>query len=163
MPDIFSPQLYVVSHCLFNPAARVRGIKKPVPFDFYYDYFDSKNQSARSEFVISLPCPETILFGADRKKATKDQLDSPKYRRFCADLFLPYAEMIEQFEKDGFSILILGVSKSPSCGVCVTTTGLPEDEQDTDFEGTVMSGLGIFMEEIQKELNRRHVCYRMRE
>ncbi|WNY24662.1 hypothetical protein [Methanolapillus millepedarum] len=153
-----SKKMYVLAHCLLNPAARVKGIRKPVPFDFHTDYFSRTKKPERSEFVIQLPCPETIYFGTARGTVTKDQLDFLKYRLFCADLFKPYAEMIEQFEKDGFSILILGVSKSPSCGVFVTTSKKPS-KTSPGFEEISVDGRGIFIEEIQKELKWRNVHF----
>ncbi|WP_338099703.1 hypothetical protein [Methanolapillus africanus] len=151
-------KMYVVSHCLLNPAARVKGIKKPVPFDFYFDYFNREPTGGRNDYLLQLPCPESIYFGIGRGKVTKDQLDFPKYRLFCADLFKPYAAQIEQFERDGFSILILGVPKSPSCSVFTTTVGLPS-QTDPDLDGTPAPGQGVFMDEIQKELTRRNVRF----
>jgi predicted secreted protein len=166
-------QIYVVSHCLLNPAARVKGIKKPIPFE------------TKDKKMIQLPCPETMYFGVDRRENTKDRLDFPKYRRFCQELFQPYAAMIEMFQKDGYEIIIVGVPKSPSCGVLTTCVGrkaenlgngkkaLPNHEIGCEkgvfieeigrekgiFIEEIVSERGVFIEEIEKELEKRRIFY----
>ena len=171
-------QIYVVSHCLLNPAARVKGIKQLTPID-------TKNKK-----IIQLPCPETIYFGINRRENTKDQFDFPKYRRFCQKLFQPYADMIEMLQKEGHTIIIIGIPKSPSCGVLTTTvsgkaekTASAEKEQEKgQVKGQekeqekgqekeknppstheIISGKGIFIEEIEKELKRRQIAYEIQE
>ena len=150
-------KIYVIAHCLLNPEARVKGIKKPAPFQTA-DSFGNPKQ------IIQLPCPELIYLGPNRLPNTKTGLDSPEFRTFCRELFLPYAAMIEMFERDGFEIEITGVSKSPSCGVLKTTvsennTNRPKEEKAEK----VMDGKGIFFEEIEKELKNRKIVFQMTE
>ena len=159
-------QIYVVSHCLLNPEVRVKGIKKPAQMD------------TKDKKIIQLPCPETIYFGIDRCENTKDQFDSLKYRLFCQKLFRPYADMIEMLQKEGHAIIIIGIPKSPSCGVLTTTVGgktekpkntkKEEKEEEKEKEKMlpsteIINGKGIFIEEIEKELKRRQVPYEIQE
>jgi len=77
-------------------------------------------------------------------------------------LFLPYADMIEMLAKDGNAITITGIPKSPSCGVLTVSTG-GETCKGVFFESKVEEGKGIFFEEMEAELNRRHVSFKMTE
>ncbi|MDR2944953.1 MAG: hypothetical protein LBU81_07760 [Methanosarcinales archaeon] len=142
--------VYVIAHCLLNPSARVKGIRRPKRFET-----EKKN-------VIQLPCPELIYAGPDRAKKSKEEYDTPDYRGFCLKLFLPYADMIEKLSKDGHEIQITGIPKSPSCGVLTASVrNLPESESFS--ENSAAEAKGVFFEEIEKELRRRHVLFSMNE
>jgi Predicted secreted protein len=143
-------KIYVISHCLLNPEARVKGIKKPTPFQTADTFGNPKR-------IIQLPCPETLYLGTDRPTNTKTTLDSADFRKFSSNLFLPFADMIEIFEKDGFEIELIGVSKSPSCGVFKTTVSANQNCDE------VINGTGIFFEEIEKELKMRGISYILNE
>ncbi|WNY23024.1 hypothetical protein MmiHf6_03200 [Methanimicrococcus hongohii] len=114
MTNQMKGEIFVIAHCLLNPLARVKGIRQPEPFE-------TKNKR-----IIQLPCPELIYAGPDRGKKAKEDYDTVDYRCFCQQLFLPYADMIEMFSKEGYLISITGVPKSPSCGV-FTTSILPQE------------------------------------
>lgn len=148
--DPQKPKIIIVSHCLLNPASRLAGITYPPKFD-------PKRQS-----VIQLPCPELIYFGANRREITKDQLTQSRYRKFCHELFLPFADMVEELYKKGFDIEIIGVKKSPSCAVKCTTVDGPGGRVRI-FTHTHVSGKGVFFEEIEKDLVKRGIFFIMRE
>ncbi len=141
--------LMVVSHCLLNPSSRLVGIKYPPRINI------------GNTNVMQLPCPELIFFGANRREITKDQLQHASYRRFCHDLFIPFADMIEELYGKGMEIKIVGVKKSPSCAVECTTVGGPAGKV-SEFTHLHVKGKGVFFEEIEKELFKRgisfHVC-----
>lgn len=143
-------EINIVAHCRLNPAVRVKGIRQPEVFD------------TAGKRIIQLPCPEAVCFGLNRRENTKDQFDFPNYRRFCRDLFLPYADMIEMLAEEGHTIRITGVPKSPSCGALTVSVG-GKVGKDVPFEDRTQSGRGIFFEEIEKELNRRGVFFAMTE
>jgi len=151
-------RINVLAHCFLNPEARVKGIKKP---DTEIILKRIKNDE-QIEPIIQLPCPEMIYFGINRRENTKDQFDFPNYRRFCRELFLPYADMIEMFEKDGYIISITGVSESPSCGALTTSIGGKAGKCDS-FENKRENGKGIFFEEIENELKKRNISFEMTE
>jgi len=147
-------EIYIVSHCLLNPLTRVKGIRRPNPYNT-----ENKN-------IIQLPCPEIIYFGANRRENTKGRMDSTGYRQFCRALFLPYADMIEMLAKDGHTITITGVPKSPSCGALTVNVGGQTCEGNSCKCAPVEKveeGQGIFFEEIKAELTQRHVSFKMTE
>ena len=104
-------EVLVIGHCLLNPLARIKGAKPPFPLD------------TKGANIIQLPCPEAMFFGMRRREITRDQLDHPAYRRFCRKLFTPFADLLEDLAASGIKIKIIGVPKSPSCGVEMTSVG----------------------------------------
>jgi predicted secreted protein len=139
-------EILVLGHCLLNPIARVKGVKPAQPID------------TRGANVIQLPCPEAMFFGMRRREITKDQLDHPAYRRFCREIFTHFADLLEDFAANGGNIKILGVPKSPSCGVEITSVG-GEPGKVKEFHHSHAPGPGVFMEEIIKELKKRNVKF----
>lgn len=144
--DSKTNEVMVIGHCLLNPLARVKGIKTTSPLD------------TKGANVIQLPCPEAIFFGMRRREITKDQLDHPAYRRFCRELFTPFADLLEDLAASGIKIKVIGVPKSPSCGVEITSVG-GEPGKVKDFHHRHAPGPGVFMEEIIKELKKRNVKF----
>jgi predicted secreted protein len=141
-------ELEVVAHCLLNPHTRVKGLR-PVSF-------------ALTGPVIQLPCPEAIYLGLDRWAVTRNQLDVPEFRRFCRDLLKYQADLLEMLSSQGARIRIIGVSGSPSCGVCTTSAGyLGGKVKETPHEH--VPGMGVFMEELAGELKRRGVPFKIAE
>jgi predicted secreted protein len=137
-------EVLVIGHCLLNPLARIKGAKPPLPLD------------TKGANVIQLPCPEAMFFGMRRREITRDQLDHPAYRRFCRKLFTPFADLLEDLAASGIKIKIIGVPKSPSCGVEMTSVG-GEPGKVKEFHHRHAPGPGVFMEEIIKELKKRGV------
>lgn len=141
-------EIVVISHCLLNPLVRIKGLKPSVPLD------------VKGMNIIQLPCPETMYLGINRREITKTQLDFPTYRRFCRKLFLPYADLIEGLATRGTKIKLIGIPKSPSCGVKLTSTG-GEPGKTTEFHHRHVEGSGVFMEEIKKELEKRGIVFEL--
>ncbi|MDD2665756.1 MAG: hypothetical protein PHD13_04620 [Methanocellales archaeon] len=138
------PRIQVVAHCLLNPTVKI----------------GKKIEFISNTPVIQLPCPETIYFGLNRWETTKNQLDFPKYRRFCRRLFRPYADLIQQLAEKGIHIEIIGVAKSPSCATELTTRGyLGGKIKRCEHEHVV--GKGVFFEEIESELSQRGIPIKM--
>lgn len=137
-----SQEVSVVSHCLLNPMTRVRGLK-PVCF-------------SPAGPVIQLPCPEALYLGLERWAVTKNQLDVPEFRRFCRALIMPYADLLEMLAGQGVRLRIVGVAKSPSCGVATTSSGYMGGRVCEQAHAHV-AGRGVFMEELLAEMERRGV------
>lgn len=137
-------EIQVVAHCLLNPHTRVKGLK---PLDL------------RPEPpLIQLPCPEALYLGLDRWAVTKNQLEVPEFKRFCRSLIEHYADMIEMLSSKGASIRIVGVAGSPSCGILTTSAGyLGGRFRESPHEH--VPGMGVFMEELTNELERRGVAF----
>ena len=139
-------EVKVIGHCLLNPLARIKGAKPPLPLD------------TKDANVIQLPCPEAMFFGMRRREITKDQLDHPAYRRFCRKLFTPFADLLEDLAASGIKVKIIGVPKSPSCGVEITSVG-GEPGKVKEFHHSHAPGPGVFVEEIINELEKRNVKF----
>ena len=139
-------EVMVLGHCLLNPLARIKGAKPLLPVD------------TKGSNVIQLPCPESMFFGMRRREITKDQLDHPAYRRFCREIFTPFADLLEDLSAAGIIIKIIGIPKSPSCGVEMTSVG-GEPGKVKEFHHSHIPGPGVFMEEIITELKKRNVKF----
>jgi len=141
-------KIQVVAHCLIDPETRLAGLR-PVAF-------------AAEPPIIQLLCPEAGCLGLDRWAVTKNQIDIPSYRRYCREIFGHHADLIEQFAKKEREIEIVGVEGSPSCGISSTTSGYTGGKiRHQDHEH--VPGMGVFMEEVAKELERRGIPFRLRE
>lgn len=139
-------KIQVVAHCLLDPETRLAGLR-PVAF-------------APEPPLIQLLCPEAGCLGLDRWAVTKNQIDIPSYRRYCREIFSHSADLIEQLAKKGREIEVVGVEGSPSCGISSTTSGYTGGKiraQDHDH----VPGMGVFMEEVAKELEKRGVHFRL--
>ena len=137
-------QLQAVAHCLLNPHTRVKGLK---PLDF-------KPEPP----LIQLPCPEALYLGLDRWAVTRNQLDVSEFRRFCRSLIVQHADIIELLASKGNSIRIVGVAGSPSCGVLTTSVGY-QGGRVREAPHEHVPGMGVFMEELTRELELRGVAF----
>jgi len=141
-------ELQAVAHCLLNPHTRVKGLG---PLDF------------RPEPpLLQLPCPEALYLGLDRWAVTRNQLDVPEFRRFCRSLIVHYADIIELLASKGASTKIVGVAGSPSCGVLTTSDGYQGGKVQESHHRHV-TGMGVFMEELTRELEKRRVTFECQE
>jgi len=132
--DKRSRKIVVVAHCILNQNSRVQGIA-------YYPGMINEIVDVLRKYevgIIQMPCPELTYAGLLRPSQTKEQYDTPAYRRHCRQIASSTANQIQEYMRNGFKILaILGVEDSPTCGV----------EAD----------LGILMEELQSQLKKRKV------
>lgn len=133
-----------MAHCLLNPHTRVKGIEQ----------LDFRPEPP----LIQLPCPEALYLGLDRWAVTRNQLEVPEFKRFCRSLIVHYADLIEMFTSKGASIRIVGVAGSPSCGVLTTSVGY-EGGRIRESPHEHVPGMGVFMEELTRELERRGVAF----
>ena len=93
--------------------------------------------------LIQMPCPELTYAGLRRSSKTKEEYDTPLFRRHCRKIAFNVVDQIEEYRNSGFEVLaILGVDGSPTCGV---------EEIDAKFR----KGSGIFIEELRSELKKR--------
>jgi predicted secreted protein len=138
----------VVAHCLLDPLTRVKGLK------------DISYRSAGP--VVQLPCPEALYLGLDRWAVTRNQLEVPEFRRFCRSIAAQYADLLEMLSSKGVRIRVVGVARSPSCGINTTTRGY-EGGRVREAAHEVVAGPGVFMEELLAELRERGVAVSARE
>jgi len=128
-------KIVVVAHCILNQNSRVLGIA-------YYPGMVNEIVDALRKYevgIIQMPCPELTYAGLLRPSQTREQYDTPAFRRHCRQIASSTADQIEEYVRNNFKVLaILSVDGSPTCGI---------EEIN----------LGILMEELQSQLKKRKV------
>lgn len=127
-------KIVVVAHCILNQNSRVQGIA------YYAGMINEIVDVMRKHEVgiVQMPCPELTYAGLFRPSQTREQYDIPAFRKHCRQIASSTVNQIQEYVRNGFKVLaVLGVEGSPSCGV----------EAD----------LGILMEELRSELEKRKV------
>ncbi len=150
-------KVVVLAHCLLNVNAKVGGIAR------YTGVFEPLILSLiRNGFgIIQLPCPELGYFGVRRWGLVTEQMDIPAYRRHCRIILRPIIDQILDYHHNGYIIAgVIGVDKSPSCGVHVTCrsslyrgeiSSIPDvDAIKASVE--IVDGQGVFIEEFSRLL-----------
>ena len=96
--------------------------------------------------------------GITRWWTSKDIYDNPGYRRHCAGLAKFTADVMERYMKRNYDVRLIGLDGSPSSGVRFTGTSDPiwgGRPQATPEQYKIVQGKGIWIEELEKELERR--------
>lgn len=144
----------VIAHCLLNVNTKVHGLGT---YSAVHDEIPSLIEQGWA--LVQLPCPEATYLGMRRWGMTKEQYDSPGYRRHCRDILRPTIDTLEELSKDGCGpFVVLGIDGSPTCGVtrtCVGWTGgepVGAGEHDSAVEAPER---GIMIEELAAELSAR--------
>ena len=112
--------------------------------------------------IEQLPCPEILANGITRWWTTKDIYDNPGYRKHCRSLATFTADVIQRYYKEDYDIVLIGLDGSPSSGVRFTGTsepiwgGRPNAKIE---EYKIVPGKGIWIEELEKELNSRGIPF----
>jgi predicted secreted protein len=120
-------KLVVVAHCVLNQNARVAGLAD------YSAVIGEVVDTLRKHNVsfLQLPCPELTFAGAQRPRKTKEEYNTPSYRKRCEQIATSITQQIEELRKTGVKVLaVLGVKNSPSCGIdnAVNETGILMEE-----------------------------------
>lgn len=147
----------LVAHCLVNQNAKVDEFARtagavPGVIDLL----------RRHGYRISqLPCPEMAFAGVGRWWQGKEMYDKPNYRRHCRSLAERSADVVQDYLSRDFELVVIGLDGSPSSGVRFTGSakewgGRPEFH-DGDYE--VVPGMGVWMEELRDELERRGITW----
>lgn len=107
--------------------------------------------------IVQMPCPELNCLGLDRgdpegaKRPLLDEnsrircaLKKTDAQRTIQTLVNQIIFQMEEYRKNHFSILgVIGINRSPSCGVETTSSG-----------GSEVAGRGVYFEELQREIER---------
>jgi predicted secreted protein len=145
----------LLAHCLLNQnskphmRARYPGIVEPV--------LDVLRRLGYSLF--QMPCPEVGFAGLNRFSQVIEQYDTAAHRRHCRSLASMVADQIDRYPTRDYSLVVLGIDGSPSCGIDLTGTS-PEWKGYPGSSGVgeaypIAKGRGIFMQELEKELELR--------
>ena len=110
--------------------------------------------------IVQMPCPELLCLGLDRgniegstypiveentriRKTMSESSAAAKIKQMAQDIVF----QISEYRKYGFQILgIVGINRSPSCGVDTTSKNNREVE-----------GEGVFFEALRKELSKDRI------
>ena len=160
--DKRSRKIVVVAHCILNQNSRVLGVA-------YYPGMINEIFDVLRKYevgVTQMPCPELTYAGLLRWGQTKEQYDTPAFRRHCRQIASGIADQIEEYLRNGFKVLaILGVDGSPTCGIDETSTGYKggyPSESVSIQEAKLTKAPGILIEELQSELKERKVTVPMK-
>ncbi len=150
--DKRSKKIIIVAHCILNQNSISDGTADcPSQFREIVDLLE-KNEIG----IIQLPCPELMCLGLDRqdKNGSSRELlnENSRIRNLIGtrnnldklnELARPILYQIKQYLEYGFNIIgIIGINRSPSCGI--ETTSINNKEEN---------GKGIFTEILLEELN----------
>lgn len=151
--DFRSKRVIILSHCLLNQNSISDGTADfPSQFDEIISFLIESHIG-----MIQIPCPELLCLGldrGDRNGGKRPVLDENTRIRELLDkrdnirvLRLKAEEMIRQiqeYQHHGFQVLgVIGVNRSPSCGI-----------ETTSKHGAEEPGKGVFMEILSETLTR---------
>lgn len=154
--DARSKKLVLVAHCVLNQNSISDGTA---------DYPGSIKEVVRLLLqsrcgIVQMPCPELHCLGLDRgdvhgaerpvvveNSRIRDSMKRRPAVRILRVLVQSLVYQIDEYLRHGITVLgIVGIDRSPSCGVNTTSMSNREVE-----------GQGIFIEELRKELENRNV------
>ncbi len=151
--DNRSKKVILVSHCLLNQNSISDGTADlPSQFDEVIDFIRDNRIG-----IIQLPCPELLCLGLDRRDShgSKRELLSENTRirylmnetqniRDLESHARQIAKQIEEYRRYGFQVIgLIGINRSPSCGI--ETTSMDNREEH---------GKGVFMQVIEETLDK---------
>ena len=107
-----------VAHCLVNQNAKVSefakcpGVVAPLVERLRVNGYE----------IQQLPCPEMSYLGVVRWWQSREQYDTPGYKRHCRALARTVVDIAGAYLKHEYDIVIIGLDGSPSSGVRLTST-----------------------------------------
>lgn len=149
--DNRSKSIVFVAHCILNQNANSDGTASyPAFFSEVLNLIQSTDYG-----IVQMPCPEFHCLGLDRgdtRGGTRPVLEeNTRIRKFMSDsdtteknkqLIQHVSYQIIEYLKYGFNIKgVIGINRSPSCGV--ESTSINNEEQ---------AGEGVFIEGLRSEL-----------
>jgi len=114
--------------------------------------------------IIQLPCPEFLCLGLARRDEDGSKREllientriralmcEDENREMLRNRAQEIAVQLEDYRKYGFKILgLVGINRSPSCGVDTTT-----------LDGREVEGRGVFMKILEDELSLKNIRLKM--
>ncbi len=138
-----SKKFVFIPACLIAQAIRAKGIVKKYPaiVSPILELFNKYQIN-----LIQMPCPEIKYKGLIREPCGKGKYDNPEYRKICREIAKDVVNSIKEIKGAGYEVIaILGIEYSPSCAVNYL------------WEGKLKKGKGIFIEELEKELEENKI------
>ncbi len=145
MHDARSRRVVFVAHCLLNQNAKAPGLAGQSGV-----FEPLIGRLARSGVgIVQLPCPELEHVGLGRAPGTdtRQQYDTPEYRKACTRMAREVAGRLVEYLAAGYQVVaVLGVEGSPSCSVDRAPVLGPDGQR------VLRPGAGLFVERILSEL-----------
>lgn len=156
MKDARSGKIALVAHCILNQNCRVFGLAKcPGMVTEILNLFERNGYG-----VVQMPCPELTFTGLRRWSQTREQYDTPMFRRHCKTIAVRLVDQIQQYIDNGMKVsVVVGVEGSPSCGVSETSSGYMGGKVG-EIRRTQKKSIkqpGIFIEELVLEMEKRGI------
>jgi predicted secreted protein len=154
--DMRSKKLILVSHCILNQNSISDNTA-----DFPGTFKEIVNLLLEYDVgILQLPCPELMCLGLDRGDvhgAERPVIEENTRIRRALSQSAPARKLkiivdqvvyqIEEYREKDFDILgIMGINRSPSCGV-----------ETTSMHNQEVAGMGLFMKAIREELKNRGI------
>ena len=158
--DHRSKKVIILAHCLLNQNAISDGTADfPSQFKEIIDLLMTNHIG-----MIQLPCPELLCLGLDRSDQNganrpllteNTRIRGLMNKKGNVEILQHKAEeivmQIQEYRKHGFQVLgLIGVDRSPSCGI-----------ETTSKNGKEEHGKGVFMEVLSETLSKKGVTLRM--
>ncbi len=158
--DNRSKRIMVVAHCLLNQNSISDGTA-----DFPSQFRELIELLMANDIgLIQLPCPELTCLGLDRKDklgGTRPLLEENSRIRNLLSVsdnveqlrhkVEEVAAHIQEYESYGFQVLgVIGINRSPSCGI-----------ETTSKDGCEIDGQGVFMQLLAETLRDREQSIKM--
>jgi predicted secreted protein len=132
--DKRSRKLALIAHCILNENSRAYGLVENSNMSMQLVNFLMQNRIG----IIQLPCPELTFAGVLRQPKTKNQYDTVDFRRHCRKIVQDILDQIVEYENSDIRLkIVIGVQRSPSCGVHKNS--------------------GILMEELKSYLDKKQI------
>ena len=151
--DLRKKKIIILSHCLLNTNSKVAGFSPQIAGEQnLVSLILSKGYG-----IMQLPCPENRVYGSKRWGQSREQFDTPHFRKECQKMLLPYIDEILDYQKNGYEVAgIISVYGSPSCGYKASFSsnayGGELDMSIVQFQiasGRLSDSSGIFIEEFE--------------
>ena len=144
----------VLSHCILDRSTRWWQPGKSIaqnrgPVSQVIEFLSARNVGA-----VQLPCPEFSFFGNPRAPATKNEYESlPDFRSHCENLARDAAQQLKTLTAMACNpkiriLTVIGVERSPSCGVEFTP-------RTVNGETQYVKEKGLFIEFLKKKMRNQ--------
>ena len=154
--DKRSKSLILIAHCIINQNAKSDGTASyGGTITEVMEFLNSTGLG-----IVQMPCPELHCLGLDRSdklgstrpvieenSRIRNEMKQVKSLEKINILIQSLVYQIDEYLKNGFEIKgIIGINRSPSCGV-----------ESTSKENKEITGQGIFIKELEKVLTKKDI------
>lgn len=152
--DKRSKSIIILAHCIINQNAKSDGTASyGGTITELVDLLNSTDIG-----IVQMPCPELHCLGLDRgdvrggmrpvieeNSRIRNMIKQERNLKMIECLIHSVVYQIEEYLKNGFEIKgIVGINRSPSCGV-----------ETTSMDNKEIEGQGVFIKELQKQIAKK--------